>query len=252
MPELAFEIWIFAIAVTLFAGFVKGAVGFAMPLIMVSGLTTVLEPRLAVAALILPIVLSNGLQTFRTGIGPAIEAVRDSWRFVLSVCVAIAIFAQFVPYIDPQVFYLVLGLPVVALSLIQLFGVRFSVAPENRWWVEWIAGILSGILGGLAGTWGPPTVLYLIAIDMPKVKQIVVQGVIYGAGAVTLLFAHIGSGVLNLSTAPLSAALILPALFGMWIGFKLQDRLDQRVFRKVVLAVLIIAGLNLVRKGLAG
>jgi len=252
MPEMAFEIWVFAIAVTLFAGFVKGAVGFAMPLIMVSGLTTVLEPRLAVAALILPIVLSNGLQTFRTGIGPAIEAVRDSWRFVLSVCVAIAIFAQFVPHIDPRVFYLVLGIPVVVLSLIQLLGVKFSVAPANRWWVEWIAGILSGILGGLAGTWGPPTVLYLIAIDMPKVRQIVVQGVIYGAGAVTLLFAHIASGILNAGTAPFSALMILPALFGMWLGFKVQDRLDQQVFRRAVLAVLIVAGLNLVRRGIFG
>ncbi len=252
MPEIPLEIWVFAFGVTLFAGFVKGAVGFAMPLIMVSGLTTVLEPRLAVAALILPIVLSNGLQTFRTGLGPAIEAVRESWRFVLSVCVAIAIFAQFVPHIDPQVFYLVLGIPVVALSVIQLFGVRFSVAPENRWWVEWIAGILSGILGGLAGTWGPPTVLYLIAIDMPKLKQMVVQGVIYGAGAVMLFFAHIVSGVLNWSTAPFSAVLILPALLGMWIGFKLQDRLDQKLFRKAVLAVLIVAGLNLVRRGLMG
>jgi hypothetical protein len=31
-----------AVAITLFAGFVKGAVGFAMPLIMVSGLTAII------------------------------------------------------------------------------------------------------------------------------------------------------------------------------------------------------------------
>jgi uncharacterized membrane protein YfcA len=95
-------------------------------------------------------------------------------------------------------------------------------------------------------------VLYLLAIDMPKARQIVVQGVIYGAGSVALLAAHLASGVLNAATAPLSAALVLPALAGVWLGFRLHDRLDQALFRKAVLAVLVVAGANLVRKGLAG
>ena len=127
MPELSLEIWAFVVGVTLFAGFVKGAVGFAMPLIMVSGMTAVLDPRLAVAAIVLPIVLSNGLQTFRKGLGPAVEAIRDSWRYVVSVCIAIAIFAQFVPHIDPQAFYLILGIPVLThpfrMSFMNPYGV---------------------------------------------------------------------------------------------------------------------------------
>jgi uncharacterized membrane protein YfcA len=252
VPDLPIEILAIAVAITVFAGFVKGAVGFALPLIMVSGLTAIMDPEVAVAAIILPIVVSNVVQTFRTGLGPAVEAVRSVWRYVLSVCAAIAVFAQFVPHIDPQIFYLVLGIPVVIISIIQLLGVRLIIPPEHRGWAEWVAGLVSGTLGGLAGTWGPTTVLYLLAIDMPKVRQIVVQGVIYGAGSFTLLAAHLASGVLNAKTAPLSAALILPALGGVWLGFQLQDRLDQKLFRKAVLAVLIVAGVNLVRKGLSG
>jgi uncharacterized membrane protein YfcA len=252
LPDLPIEILGVAIAITLFAGFVKGAVGFAMPLIMVSGLTSIMEPAVAVAAVILPIVVSNVVQTFRTGLGPAVEAVRSVWRYVLSVCLAIAVFAQFVPHIDPRVFYLVLGVPVVVISIVQLLGVRLVIPPQHRGWAEWVAGLVSGTLGGLAGTWGPTTVLYLLAIDMPKIRQIVVQGVIYGAGSFTLLAAHLASGVLNPATAPLSAALILPALGGVWLGFQLQDRLDPVRFRKAVLAVLIVTGANLVRKGLVG
>ena len=250
MPDLPIEILGVAVAVTLFAGFVKGAVGFAMPLIMVSGFTSIMDPAVAVAAIILPIVVSNVVQTFRTGLGPAIEAMRSVWRYLLAVCAAIAVFAQFVPHIDPQVFYLILGVPVVAISLVQLLGVRIFIPPRHRGWAEWVAGLVSGMLGGLAGTWGPTTILYLLAIDTPKVRQIVVQGVIYGAGSFTLLAAHLASGVLNTSTAPLSAALVLPALGGVWLGFQLQDRLDQARFRKAVLAVLIVTGANLVRKGL--
>ena len=252
MPDLPIEILAIAVAITLFAGFVKGAVGFAMPLIMVSGLTAVMDPAVAVATIILPIVVSNALQTFRTGLGPAIEAVRSVWRYVLSVCLAIAVFAQFVPHIEPQVFYLILGVPVVLISVVQLLGVRLVIPLRHRGWAEWVAGLISGMLGGLAGTWGPTTILYLLAIDMPKVRQIVVQGVIYGTGSVTLLGAHLASGVLNTGTAPLSAAMVIPAMAGMWLGFKLHDRLDQVLFRKAVLAVLIVSGANLVRKGLGG
>ena len=37
---------------------------------------------------------------------------------------------------------------------------------------------------------------------------------------------------------------------GLFLGFKVQDRMDQALFRKATLAVLVIAGLNLIRRGL--
>ncbi len=75
-----------------------------------------------------------------------------------------------------------------------------------------------------------------------------VQGVIYGLGAVALVAAHVASGVFNRETAQFSAALLIPAGIGMFIGLKVQDRVDQATFRKATLAVLFIAGLNLVRR----
>jgi len=252
MPELELAVWTAVIAVTLVSGLVKGAIGLGQPLIMVSGLTIVLEPNLAIAGLLMPIVVSNLMQTFRTGVGPAIAAMKDFWRYTLIVCVAIAAFAQIVPRLDPQVFYLVLGVPVVGLSLIQLFGVRVHISPANRGWAEWVVGLISGSIGGLTGTWGPTTVLYLLAIDTPKARQVVVQGVIYGIGAVVLFFAHIKSGILNWGTAPFSASLLIPSVIGMWIGFRIHDRLDQELFRKATLVLLTVAGVNLIRRGLFG
>jgi len=77
-----------------------------------------------------------------------------------------------------------------------------------------------------------------------------VQGVIFGIGAVVLFFSHLKSGVLNAQTLQLSAWMVVPAVAGMLIGFQFQDKLDQAKFRKVTLAVLVIAGLNLIRRGL--
>jgi len=67
-----------------------------------------------------------------------------------------------------------------------------------------------------------------------------------------LFIAHLYSGVLNSATATFSMALLIPSVIGMWVGFKIQDRMNQNVFRKVTLIMLIIVGLNLLRKGLLG
>ncbi len=73
---------------------------------------------------------------------------------------------------------------------------------------------------------------------------------IYGLGALALVGAHIGSGVLRAGTLPLSLGMMPPALLGIWIGFRLQDRFDQVAFRRMTLWVLLIAGLNLIRRGI--
>ncbi|UZD90498.1 sulfite exporter TauE/SafE family protein [Cognatishimia activa] len=238
--------------VALVAGIVKGAVGFAMPLILVSGISSLTDPKLAIAAMLIPTVVSNIFQTFRQGVNPALAAAREYWRYLVVVCIFIFLSAQLVPFISSQVFYLILGIPVVFLSLVQLAGIQLSVAPENRKKAEWVLGVISGLLGGFAGTWGPTTVMYLLAINTPKAKQMIVQGVVYGAGSVTLISAHLQSGVMNKETAPFSLLLLPIAMLGMWYGFRIQDRLDQKLFRRLTLVVLVIAGLNLLRKGLTG
>lgn len=239
-----------AFGVAVLSGVVKGAVGFGMPLVIVSGLSTFLDPKIAIAGIIFPIVMANLLQTFRTGIAPAIDGLRYFWRYVLVVCIAIFAAAQLVPSIPNKLFFFVLGIPVLVLSLIQLLGVHFHIPLRHRGWAEWVVGAVSGAIGGLAGTWGPPTVLYLLAIETPKMKQIVVQGIVYGVGSVTLLFAHVRSGILNSETIPFSLSLLAPGLIGMWIGFQIQDKLDQQRFRKLTLVVLLFAAGNLIRKGL--
>lgn len=246
------EVFVFACAVTMLGGFVKGAVGFAQPLIMISGMGILIAPDLVVAGIIIPIVIANFVQVARAGLGPAREALAEHWRYVALVCIMILIAAQFVRHIPTNALFIVLGVPVVVLCAIQLVGWRPQISARQRRPFEWVAGTLSGILGGLAGTWGPPTVLYLLALNTPRDRQMAVQGVIYGLGSVMLLAGHLRSGILNAETWGFSAILVIPSIAGMWLGFRLGDRFDQERFRRITLWVLIIAGANLIRRGVMG
>ncbi|PUB14804.1 hypothetical protein [Yoonia sediminilitoris] len=55
-------------ALAFLGGVVKGTVGFAMPMILISGLSMFLSPEIALADLILPTLSSNIWQVMRQGV----------------------------------------------------------------------------------------------------------------------------------------------------------------------------------------
>lgn len=239
-----------AFAVAFFAGFVKGAVGFAMPLIMISAFSAFLPPEVALAGLVLPAIVTNISQALRQGLAPALGSVRKYWRLILATVIFIVVSAQFVRDIPQDIFLLLLGVPVTAFAALQLSGRNLAIPLRNRNAAEWGLGTIGGLYGGISGVWGPPVLIYLLSIRADKVESVRVNGVIFLIGAVVLFLAHLQTGVMNASTVPFSAALVLPAMAGMMLGYRVQDRLDQARFRWWTQVLLVVTGLNLMRRAL--
>lgn len=239
-----------AMAVTLFAGYVKGAVGFAMPMIMMAAFSSFLPPELALAGLILPTFITNLTQATRQGLALAIMTTRAYWRFLTVTVVFIAISSAFVHVIPQRVFLALLGVPITVFALLQLAGRNLALKLEHRNRAEWILGAIGGLYGGVSGIWGPPLLVYLLSIKADKRETVRVQGVVFLIGAFVLLLAHVHSGVLNAQTAAFSLALALPGQIGQIVGNRMQDRLDQTQFRRWTQVLMALTGLNLARQAL--
>lgn len=237
-------------AVTLFAGFVKGAVGFAMPLIMVSAFSAFLPPEVALAGLILPTLVTNLSQAFRQGVAAAVHTARTYHRFLIGTVVFIAVSAQVFDLIPRLAYLLLLGGPVTAFALLQLSGRPMAMPLRHRNRAEWGLGVIGGLYGGVSGIWGPPLLVYLLSTGVPKTEMVRAQGVVFLIGAVALLAAHLGTGLANPASLAFSALLVIPAQIGMWAGYRLQDRLDQARFRRWTQMLLVLTGLNLIRQAL--
>lgn len=250
LSELPVFLVMIAVLVTIVAGFVKGTVGFAMPMVMISGLSTFLPADVALAALIVPTLTTNFLQALRHGLKAVIASTVQYRVFLLVGLVSLLASAQLYNILAPRMLFAFIGIPIVLFSIFQLSGVKLFIPPERRLRAEFIAAGFAGIFGGVSGIWGPPTVAFLTAIGTEKSDQMRLQGIIYGLGALALLGAHVQSGVVNARTLPLSIAMVVPAFAGMWIGMRVHDRMDAAKFRKVTLIVLVIAGINLIRKSL--
>ncbi|HEX9858872.1 MAG TPA: TSUP family transporter, partial [Paracoccaceae bacterium] len=111
-------------------------------------------------------------------------------------------------------------------------------------------GIIGGLYGGVSGVWGPPVLVYLLSTGAGKLETVRVQGVIFLIGAAVLLGAHLNSGVMSAKTLPFSAALVVPAMIGLSLGYAVQDRLDHQRFRRWTQVLLVLTGLNLMRRAI--
>jgi uncharacterized protein len=248
MAGLSPEMFGVALAIAAFAGFVKGAVGFAMPMIMISALSSFLPPQMALAALILPTVASNASQAFRQGLA-AFRATVVAWRrYLVITVVALVMSAQFVEVIPQAWFLFALGLPITVFAVVRLLGLPLAVKAANRGRLEVSTAVVGGLYGGVSGVWGPPLLVYLLSTGVAKADSVRIQGVVFLIGAAVLVVAHSVSGVLNADTLPFSAALVVPAMAGMWLGQVVQDRLDQARFTSWTLVLLVLTGLNLMRR----
>jgi len=241
-----------ALGITLFAGFVKGVAGFAMPLIMMSAFSTFLPPQLALAGLILPTLLTNLSQAFRQGVAPAVETARTYRRFLTATLVFIVISSRFVHVIPERAFLLGLGLPITLYAGAQVLGLSLALPLAHRNRAEWVLGAIGGLYGGVSGIWGPPLIVYLLSIKAEKAETVRVQGVVFLMGAAVLMVSHLATGVLNAQTLAFSGALALAAQVGQFGGNAIQDRLDPVAFRRWTQGLLILTGLNLVRQAIWG
>ena len=250
MAGLGTGVFVAALVVTLVAGFVKGAVGFAMPMILVSAFAIFLPKELALAGLILPTLVTNISQAFRQGTGPAKETALTYRRFLIATVICIAVSAPFADLIPRSAYLLLLGVPITAFAALQLMGRSLAIKLHHRARAEWALGVVGGLYGGMSGIWGPPLLVLLLSTGADKVTAIRAQGVVFLIGAVALLLSHLGTGLANAQTLAFSAALCLPALAGLYAGYAIQDRLDQQRFRRWTQALLVLTGLNMVRQAL--
>ncbi len=239
-------------AIMLLGGFVKGAVGFALPMIGIGGIGSFMPAQETVAILLFPTLFSNLWQTLRQGIGPAAMTLRQFWKLNLMLGLTIGLAAQLVPQIPSAGLFIFLGGLVSAAAALQLVGwrPRAPAAAKPRNILEVVTGLFAGVCGGLSGVWGPPVMFFLISLETEKTLQIRSLGLAFLVGSAILVPAHFQSGILDNVTLPFSLAMCLPVAVGMGLGLRYQDRMDQALFRKIALAVLCVAGLNLLRRGL--
>jgi uncharacterized membrane protein YfcA len=246
----ALDPWIAAaIGVTLLAAFVKGAIGFGFPTLATPLLALFVDPRAAVAVLILPNIAMDGLQAARHG-GLAATA-RRMLSVVVPGALGTVLGTRLLTVLSARSATLILGAVILAFVALGLAGSFPRVSARRERWVSPAVGFAAGVVGGVTNVPGTPLVLYFYALGMDKIEFVRSVGFTFVLYKLVQLAAVAWYGLLTVALLGVSVGLSAAALGGFFLGRRLQDRLDQRAFNRAVLAFLAALGLLLVIRSLA-
>jgi uncharacterized membrane protein YfcA len=237
-----------AVAVVLVAAFLKGIVGFGFPTTSTTLLALFVDVKTAVALVIVPNIVMDGMQMVRRG-GLLATARRLGWVLAAGA-VGIVFGTKLLVMLPGWTATLVLGL--FTLAFVALNATSFSprLAPESERWAGPIAGLVAGVVGGLTNT--PGTVLVILFYALGFAKHEFVRSI--ALSFVVLKVVQLGAvshfGLMSWNLFALSLGLTAVAVVGFYAGLLVQDRLDQRRFNHAVLLVLGATGVWLIYRSL--
>lgn len=229
------------------AGGVKGVIGLGLPLTAISIMGAVTDLRTAIAFIAIPVVATNLYQAFEGG--RAMEMLRKYWLINICSVAGTVVGAQILFLVDPDILITFLGMVVIVYVAINVTRFRIRISDRAAPWAAPPLGILSGLLTGTTGSVGIPIALYLQARDVDKESFLRAIALTFLISASMLVLALVEKGAISQENALISAASLVPAFAGMMIGQRLRVYLSEDRFRIFVFVFLVIAAVNLIRKG---
>jgi len=230
-------------AIFVFAGFVKGAVAIGLPTIAVALLAQFLDTREAIALMLYPLFVSNLLLAIRGG---------HYWRtfmryrhFIIPQMIILVGVAYLSRDASGEQLKLIIGVFIILFAVTGLVK-AFPRIPEH-WQTPAKLGFgsIAGVLAGIISIWAPPIVIYLQSSRVDKEEFARASGIIITLGAIPLLLSRYWLGHLNLENTSGSLLVLIPSVIGFYIGEYVRKRISEEVFRKALLIVFLLLGINM-------
>ena len=241
-----FYVW--AIPAVIITGISKTGLGAGVGGVAVPMMSQVIAPGMA-AGIMLPILCVMDLLGLR--------AYRGKWTWsgvremMLPALIGIAIGALSFNSLSVNTTKALLGAISVSFSLYQLTPALRNL---KSWLPEllrpWLWCGLAGFTSTLAHAGGPPITIYLWPKKLDRMQFMAVTIVFFTVVNFVKLIPFALSGLLNLANLGTALVLMPFAPIGVWLGVRLNNVINDVIFRRVTLACLFLLGIRLLYEGL--
>lgn len=169
-----------------------------------------------------------------------------AWRrllFILLAFVVTSFFAvEYVAAVSDSCLKRLLGVALVLLSLYFLMmDGKVSLRPSVK--VQFSAGALSGVLGGLFGMQGPPAVLYFMASEKDKNSYMAMTQLYFLVGNLVMTVFRARNGFLTAAVGEAWLFAIAGVVVGSFFGKRVFDRVSADKLRKIVYFYMLVSGM---------
>jgi uncharacterized protein len=155
--------------------------------------------------------------------------------------------ASIVGILSQDILKVILGIFLIIISVSFLVRPSLKV-PTNRNMVITGGGI-SGLITGLVGTGGALRATFLTGFNLEKTKYIATAAVIALGTDATRIPLYLTQGFLLQHYYYYIPILFVTSIGGSYVGKKIVGRIDQNIFKKIVLIAIILVSINFVIGG---
>jgi uncharacterized membrane protein YfcA len=229
-------------------GIVASVAGFGIGSLVTPVLAWQLDAKLAVAAVSIPHVIGTAVRFWRLG-GHVDRRVLANFGVMSAGGGLLGALLQ-ERATTPALLILFGGLLLFS-SAAELTG--FGRRMQFGGALAWMAGALSGFLGGLVGNQGGIRSAALLGVELPKhafVTTATAVALMVDAARVPVYVWSMGDAMARLSVWIVIAT--IGVVVGTLIGLRLLARIPEYLFRRVVAVVLAVLGAAMVGRALVG
>lgn len=245
---------LFVLMAVLFGCFVKGALGFGLPLIATPIMMFVLPLPEIVAILVLPIVIANFYQIWLNRVHWRV--LQKFWPLIAASTLIMLLGAPIMVFLDGNFLGILIGLMIFLHALLS--GLprsplqARSLTPETMEKMIIPAGVVSGVLGSLTSIYSFPSLQLMLMMRVTKDNLNLLLGAFLSLGYIALWIGILKTGFPVGNNLTLSALMMIPAVAGQQAGHMARQNISEAAFRHFVHFALACAGLMLMIKGLSG
>ena len=225
--------FVFAVAISVLSGIMRGFSGFGSALVYIPLISSIYDPKIAVATLL--------LIDFVSGIPFAVQAApRCKWREIAPITIS-AIFGipfgtMLLLYFDPTLIRWLVAAVALLILLIIVAGWRYRDRPKLP--ITIFVGLMSGFLGGAFQMDGPPVVIYWLGgTHVASVVRANLMMFIALSGA-AICVAYLFSGLLTSNAIALAVLLGFPFIISMALGARLFHGTSDEWYRRIAYIVI--------------
>ena len=230
-------------AVFLIAGIVKGSIGMGLPIVSITLLSLYTSPRLAMMMIIIPTLVTNFLQYYRST--DKVDMVFSNKYLLVSLFVCTFSFSYFSFSLEQKTLSFLLGLMIFTFIIYRWTGFSLSLGLGFDKILQVVSGAIIGTAAGYTHVWAPTIAILLLIRKANKDQFVGLTGLYIFVGSLGLFSTHYFFDLLDTQTFIFSSLMVIPSIFGFLIGEKIRTFISEKFFEKLLLFFLLISSINL-------
>ena len=231
---------LFILAVGVAAGFIQRVSGFGLAIfamMLLPYFTPTHTAAVAIACLMSSATTTFNTLRYRRGID-----FRMSLPMLCTALVTIPVAVYFSSVVSGRIFSVLLGVVLIALSTYFLFFFdRIKLRPTISGALA--TGAVSGVLGGLFSTSGPPVVLYLSNTARDNATYFATIQFYFCVTNLYSTLMRAAGGIIDLDVLTYAAVGILGSMAGDLLGGRVFDSLDSDKLKRIIYIGMIVSGI---------